>query len=194
MSKLSSSLTFSFLLAFAIILCVSAKSTNNKHNVKPLLESRISGGQLASKVQFPSFVSIRHTRTLNTHFCSGSILNHRWILTAAICNTVISQGPIQDLRDIELVAGTNQIDTSGYRYFVQEVVQHPNWTGNHKDYLAHNIALIKTTKRIRFNLHVRPIQLLSGVIGDEYPAVVAGWRVVLFTILLLFKALVLFYS
>lgn len=176
------SFSFLFVLAFAIILSVSSKSANSHHvkSVKSLSETKITGGQLASRAQFPSFVSIRHIRTLNLHFCSGSILNHRWIVTAAICDTVISRDPIEPFRDIELVVGTNKIGDSGYRYFVQQVVQHPNWTGDNDDFLAHNIALIKTTKRIRYNLHVRPIQLQSGVIGEEYAAVVAGFRVVLY--------------
>ena len=44
-------------------------------------EGRIVGGSQASPGQFPYQVSLRSST--NSHFCGGSIINARYILTAA---------------------------------------------------------------------------------------------------------------
>lgn len=160
-----------FLLAFAIFLGVSL-DTINTHHVKYVPESRLSGGQPASPAQFPSNVAIRNAKAMYTHFCSGTILNPNWILTAAVCVKEIRL----DSRDIELVVGSTRISTSsGYRYFVDRAVVHPKFIGS-KEFNAHNIALIKTTERIIFNELVQPVSIAFDVFGEDHRAQVAGWR------------------
>lgn len=52
------------------------------------LSSRIIGGHEAVPHSAPFMVSIATMRTppeINQHFCGGSILNVRWVLSAAHC-------------------------------------------------------------------------------------------------------------
>lgn len=51
-----------------------------------LESNRIFGGQEATPGQFPFRISLRISRFLRTyHFCGGSILSERFIVTAAHC-------------------------------------------------------------------------------------------------------------
>lgn len=57
------------------------------------VEPRIIGGQNAEDGQFPYQVSLR-TKLSNKHFCGGSIISSRFILTAAHCSEGITSKPL----------------------------------------------------------------------------------------------------
>ena len=64
----------------------------------------IAGGQSVRNAEkYPWLVSIR-TKT-GFHFCGGSLLNSRWVLTAAHCNV--------DKASDKLVFGTAQVGNAG---------------------------------------------------------------------------------
>lgn len=79
---------FMFFVVFAIFVC-SVLSYRLDPLEANIVDDRVSGGKTARPGQFPYQVSIRDFRSygLNKyhHFCGGSILSERWVLTAAHC-------------------------------------------------------------------------------------------------------------
>ncbi|KAK0174553.1 hypothetical protein PV327_010313 [Microctonus hyperodae] len=150
-----------------IILSVIYSSQNGVHaqyttgDVHP----KIVGGSFASPKEFPYQVSLRKR---NKHFCGGSILNHRWILTAAHCLRGFSDS------EIKVVAGTTKLDEGGDEYYSERIIGHEDYDSR---LIRHDIGLIRVDKDIVFSDSVQPINLPTQ--GDfhksDYYAVLSGW-------------------
>ncbi|CAL7948237.1 unnamed protein product [Xylocopa violacea] len=113
--------------------------------------SQIVGGKDAPVGKFPYQVSLRNR---GSHFCGGSVINSRYILTAAHC----VQG-LSNLKDVSVHAGTTQLNTNGEKYGVEKVIAHRGFSSMT---LLNDVALIRVDRTIAFNNLVQPIQLASG--------------------------------
>lgn len=69
--------------------------------------NRVVGGQFAQKFEFPWLVALVETDTRQP-FCGGSIINNRFILTAAHC----IQSKFTDYRNIEVVVNGHEFDST----------------------------------------------------------------------------------
>ncbi|XP_011506550.1 PREDICTED: chymotrypsin-2-like [Ceratosolen solmsi marchali] len=128
------------------------------------IEQKIVGGLAAEDGQYPYQVSLRIN---NRHFCGGSIINNRWILTAAHClagfnNTAISA-----------VVGTNYLDKSGSIYQSKRIISHPKYSSL---FIRNDIGLIELEKDIEFSEKIQPIKLPDTNFDKiDYPAILSGW-------------------
>ena len=77
---------------------------------------RVAGGKDARHGQFPYQVSLRKSQ--NEHLCGGSILNKRWVLSAAHCLDHLKQP-----KDVNVATGTVLI-SGGDIYPVEKIILH----------------------------------------------------------------------
>jgi trypsin len=112
---------------------------------------KIVGGQEARPYEFPWQVSLRG-KPSNSHFCGGSIINERWIVSAAHC--LVGETP----GGISVVVGEHAISdtTSTVRQTldVEGIWVHENYNSGT---VENDISLAKTSVPIALNVNVQPI-------------------------------------
>ncbi|KAL0896045.1 hypothetical protein ABMA27_012026 [Loxostege sticticalis] len=126
--------------------------------------SRIVGGQDAPEGGFPYQASLRSL--FNSHFCGGSILNKRWILTAAHCT--VGQSTFL----IRVTVGTNSLVSGGQSYGVEKIIVHEAYDEN---LIANDVSLIKLAQDIEFNDRVQPISLPDADTPAGADLLLTGW-------------------
>uniref|UniRef100_A0A1B0DMV9 Uncharacterized protein n=2 Tax=Phlebotomus papatasi TaxID=29031 RepID=A0A1B0DMV9_PHLPP len=151
-----------WLVVFPLIVLSTTASPSN----------RIIGGTDASPGEFPHMVSIQWSpHGLMHHLCGGSILNERWILTAAHCNMLTLDNQL-----MKVIAGAWDFRTPSQ--YQQEVgvdlfINHPHYPGGVG--VPHNIALIRVDEQLLLNPWVQPVILPPS---NSYPlgsGILSGW-------------------
>ncbi|XP_023315799.1 chymotrypsin-2-like [Trichogramma pretiosum] len=105
-------------------------------------------------------------------FCGGSIINKRYILTAAHCLEN------KKLHKVEIYAGTNKIgDPNAQVHTAQAFVTHPRYNKYMLKFMMNDIALIHLNEDIQFTELIRPVKLPKSdyEFNEGHVAVVTGW-------------------
>lgn len=128
-------------------------------------EERIVGGGSAMLGQFPFIASLRSVSS-DSHFCGGTIITARYILTAAHC--------LDDkvALNVKVVTGSILLSSGGASYSVSSMVSHPNFN---KYTFLNDIAVVKTTSSISFSEQVQPIGISGNFVEHNQNAVALGW-------------------
>lgn len=91
------------------------------------IKGRIVGGHDAERGAFPYQISLQYGYPfLLGHICGGSILNKRWVLTAAHCITELMPLPFAHHF---VVAGIHNLKENGQMIKVKASYVHPDYEG-----------------------------------------------------------------
>ncbi|KAL2717985.1 trypsin-1-like [Vespula squamosa] len=138
----------------------------------PLFSPRIVGGSEANKGEFPYQVSLQWGLSLANcrHFCGGSILNDRWILTAGHCILAVPS-----IGKFVVKAGKHNIRYSEIKEQTVEVSEsfvHELYKGGVNPY---DIALVKLKTPLQLNDSVKKIGLPKSESIPKGNVTLSGW-------------------
>lgn len=137
--------------------------------------NRIVGGVESKLGDFPGLVSFQ-TKDFR-HFCAGTILNDRHVVTAAHCMFAYATGPLLP-QQFQLMAGdisTANSSRGNYRTYYQPalIFVHPKFDDLTKQ---NDIAVVRTDTQIaNIPLIIRPIEISKTVFVHGAECWVAGW-------------------
>ncbi|XP_062036912.1 serine protease 41-like [Lepus europaeus] len=134
--------------------CVSlstAEPCGEREN-KPL----IVGGVESVRGRWPWMASLRRN---NRHACGGTLLNRRWVMSAAHC--FAKYGDVDSWR-VQLGELSSRLFPESIRaylgrYRVKKIIIHPLNTGANYD-----VALVELASRVTYSAYVRPVCVLSS--------------------------------
>ncbi|XP_007937867.1 brain-specific serine protease 4 [Orycteropus afer afer] len=115
--------------------------------------NRIVGGEDSADAEWPWVVSIRRN---GTHHCAGSLLTHRWVVTAAHC----FKDHLDKLSQFSVLLGVWQLDEPGLRsqkVGIAGVQPHPVYSW--KEGARADIALVRLQHPVQFSERILPICL-----------------------------------
>lgn len=148
---------------FAILLLLPLMVLTNAE-----LTSQIIGGEVAKPGEIPYQVSLQIEK-IGFHFCGGSILNERYVITAAHCVTKVP------LKMVVVVAGTVDLRIPTLKHGVQAAYAHERY--NSTDAYANDIALVKVKQPFVKSTVVSFVHLPSpkDIAVTNEPAIVSGF-------------------
>ncbi|CAC5355635.1 Chymotrypsin-like serine proteinase [Mytilus coruscus] len=152
--------TFILLLAFGFAVCTQKITQSGKELIKEIfqhssevinvdgLTSKIVGGSNADIRDYPWQVSLQLRSSGSWyHICGGSIINNKWVVTAAHC---VDGSSTNNLR---IAAGTTQLsDTSRTVRTLSRVIMHPSYSGSAAGY-PNDIALLELSQSLSFGFY-----------------------------------------
>lgn len=163
---ISSKLLFLGVFCVFLVVC-SANAPRSSKIFADETANRIVNGQNATRGQFPYQVSLRLVN--GNHFCSGAILNNRWVITTGVCMVGRSPPIILVFAAVHLRSGPD-----GMPYIVDRIKMHNQFNPAR---WINDVALIRTAHPFIFIIPlIRAIALpRTDTTAAGVPLTVSGW-------------------
>lgn len=145
-------------ILLALLIAIVSATTDTINGLE------IVNGESAKLGELPHQASLRSMYS-NKHFCGGTILSLRWILTAHHCVA----SPARHASSIFAVVGSVKLDRGGIPYQISRIVSHP------REHISADIALLRTVGEIKLNDYVQPAHLPNEDTPADTLLMVSGW-------------------
>ncbi|XP_074140804.1 chymotrypsinogen B-like [Sminthopsis crassicaudata] len=156
-----------FLQLLSCLAFVAAISGCGVPAIEPDLNDmlRIANGKDAVPGSWPWQVSLQRK---GGHFCGGSIISNKWVVTAAHCGVKTTD---------RVVAGRHNLKSHRENIQVLKIAQVFRNKYYNRNTKSNDITLLKLARPVRFQDNVSPVCLPS--VNDDFPAgtqcAISGW-------------------
>lgn len=136
-------------------------------------DSRIVGGDIAAPGAWPSQVALVSHNTANNavaQFCGGTLIARSWVLTAGHC--VRDAGYTPTPSDIDVLVGTQDLESGGTRIRAVEFRIHPSWN---PAIGRSDLALIRLDKPAPASIPFQAITAQNVSPAAGTPVTTTGW-------------------
>lgn len=139
---------------------------------------KISGGKKTSLDHYPFMVSIKNVeQPKEEHWCSGTIINRLWVMTAAHCICPVDD--CLDPEDLLVFAGVEDLlkggNVKGHRVGQIKFGYNNSFTKN-KEQHKNDLALLKLEEGLNYTSFIQPIKLpLNNFVLNASRCTTVGW-------------------